>query len=172
MLTLTYLAVCEPSAHDAYSIYFPDLPGCASFAKDLLSIQNIATDALNLHIYGLRRDGLPIPEPSTKLNPSITAGNIVMPITIYPDIYPEIIRRQASNARAKVNCTIPAWLKRQANSQRVNYSHLLERALLDYLGISEDYSAKTERKPAPWHLSSDKATQDNNTSPETETKST
>ena len=39
------------------------------------------------------------------------------------------------NERVKTNITLPAWLKRIAEEQKVNYSRLLETALIDYLQI-------------------------------------
>ena len=34
MRKLTYLAVFEPAEDGAYSVYFPDLPGCVSWGAD------------------------------------------------------------------------------------------------------------------------------------------
>ena len=34
MRSLTYLAIFEPSA-DGYGVFFPDLPGCISFGKNI-----------------------------------------------------------------------------------------------------------------------------------------
>lgn len=34
MRKLTYPAVLEPAGGGAYSVYFPDLPGCISYGKD------------------------------------------------------------------------------------------------------------------------------------------
>jgi post-segregation antitoxin (ccd killing protein) len=37
----------------------------------------------------------------------------------------------------KTNLTIPAWLKEMAEAQGVNYSKVLQTALMDYLGINQ-----------------------------------
>lgn len=132
MNNLTYLAVCEPSDNNSYSIYFPDLPGCISFANSLVEVQQMAEEAASLHIYGLEQDGEAAPPPSAALDKADTEGNIVVPITIYPDLF----RLKKDNERVKTNITLPAWLKRRAEAQNVNYSRLLESALLDYLHIS------------------------------------
>ena len=47
-----------------------------------------------------------------------TGGNVVMPITIHPDLF----RMKKDNERIKPNITLPAWLKRVAEEQKVNYS--------------------------------------------------
>lgn len=45
------------------------------------------------------------------------------------------IRIKKDNERIKTNITLPAWLKRIAEEQKVNDSRLLETALIDYLQI-------------------------------------
>lgn len=131
MLNLTYLAVLEPGEDGSYGISFPDLPGCFSFADNLAEAEQMAAEAAELHVYGMEKDGEAIPEPSTSLSPEITAGMVVMPVTLHPDMY----RLKRDNERVKTNTTLPAWLKRIAEEQKVNYSRLLETALLDYLQI-------------------------------------
>ena len=58
------------------------------------------------------------------------AGYLVSPITVFPDL----VKNEIDNRRVKTNCTIPAWLKELAEQSGINYSQLLECALLDYLG--------------------------------------
>jgi predicted RNase H-like HicB family nuclease len=47
-----------------YSAYFPDLPGCIATGKTLDEVKRRMREALELHLRGMREDGLPIPEPS------------------------------------------------------------------------------------------------------------
>ncbi len=131
MLNLTYLAVLEPGEDGSYSISFPDLPGCFSYGNNLAEAQQMAEEAASLHVYGMERDGDEIPLPSLNLPKKTTAGNVVMPVTIHPDLY----RAKRDNERIKTNITLPAWLKRIAEEKKVNYSRLLETALIDYLQL-------------------------------------
>lgn len=132
MRKLTYLAVFEPS-NDGYGVYFPDLPGCISFGKTYEEAHREAEDALGLHIYGMEKDGDEIPEPSK--NPEISSetasGYLVSPVTIFPDI----VRDELDNRKVRTNVTIPAWLKAEAEQNNINYSKLLEAAVIEYLGI-------------------------------------
>lgn len=131
MLNLTYLAVLEPGEDGSYSIFFPDLPGCFSYGDNLAEAQRMAEEAASLHVYGMERDGDEIPTPSLNLPRESTDGKVVMPVTIHPDLY----RAKRDNERIKTNITLPAWLKRIAEEQKVNYSRLLETALIDYLQL-------------------------------------
>ena len=131
MQNLTYLAVFEPSTDGAYSIYFPDLPGCISFGNNLEEASRMAAEAASLHVYSMECDNEEIPTPSVNLSKEDTEGNVIMPVTIHPDLF----RMKKDNERIKTNITLPAWLKRIAEEQKVNYSRLLEAALIDYLQI-------------------------------------
>ena len=133
MRKLTYLAVFEPT-QTGYSVYFPDFPGCVSYGDDLEEAQKQAAEALGLHIYGMERDGDKIPLPSKKprIDPDTTAGYIVSPVSIFPDL----VKNDLDNRAVKTNLTIPAWLKELAEAEGVNYSKVLQAALMDYLGVS------------------------------------
>ena len=133
MLNTTYLAVLEPAENVGYGISFPDLPGCFSFGENLAEAQQMAAEAASLHVYGMECDGEEIPTPSVSLPQEVTDGMVIMPITIHPDLY----RIKRDNERIKTNITLPAWLKRIAEERKVNYSRLLESALIDYLQIPQ-----------------------------------
>lgn len=132
MKKVTYLAVFEPT-NDGYSVFFPDLPGCISFGSTFEQAQHEAADALGLHLYGMEKDGDEIPAPSSSPNidPDTAAGYLVSPVTVFP----ELVRNELDNKRVKTNVTLPLWLKDMAEGEHVNYSRLLESALIEYLNI-------------------------------------
>lgn len=130
MRSLTYLAVLEPS-EGGYGVFFPDLPGCISFGETIPDAQRNAREALELHAYGMEKDGDALPEPARQLAAEDIEGCVVTAVTIFPDI----VRNEMENRRVKTNVTIPLWLKELAETQKVNYSKLLENSLLEYLGV-------------------------------------
>lgn len=85
MVKLTYLAVLEPVS-DGFGVYFPDLPGCISFGKDIEEAQQMEMEALELHLYGMEKDGDPLPVPSKTLSKEDTENGIITAITILPDL--------------------------------------------------------------------------------------
>ena len=145
MRFVTYLAVFEPSA-DGYGVYFPDLPGCIGFGSSFEEAQRSAAEALGLHLYGMEQDGDEIPAPSKapKIDPETAPGFLVSPVTVYP----ELVKHELDNKRVKTNVTLPAWLKNAAEEQGVNYSRLLEAALMEYLGIDSPTVPKHSGKKA------------------------
>jgi predicted RNase H-like HicB family nuclease len=48
-----------------YSAYLPDLPGCVTTGKTLEEVKERMRRAVELHLRGMREDGLPIPEPTS-----------------------------------------------------------------------------------------------------------
>ena len=144
MRKATYLAVFEPSTN-GFGVYFPDLPGCISTGLSFVDAQQQAADALGLHLYGMEKDGDVIPSPSEtpQIDPETTAGYLVSPVTVFPDI----VRMELDTKAVKTNLTIPAWLKEMAEAQDVNFSKVLQAALLDVLGLTD--AVVPQQKTAP-----------------------
>lgn len=132
MEKVTYLAVFEPS-DDGYGVHFPDLPGCISFGSTFDEAIRAAVDALGLHLYGMEKDGDQIPAPSKNpvIDPDTEPGYLVAPVTVFPGI----VRNELDNKRLKTTIAIPAWLKHEADSRKINYSRLMEEALIEYMGL-------------------------------------
>jgi predicted RNase H-like HicB family nuclease len=63
---MQYAIVIEKVPGSNYSAYVPDLPGCVA-ADTLDEIKQLMTEAVEIHIAGMREDGLPIPDPSTEV---------------------------------------------------------------------------------------------------------
>jgi len=50
-----------------YSAYVPDLPGCVAAGETIYDITHDMAEAIQMHIDGMKEDGLPIPEPMTQV---------------------------------------------------------------------------------------------------------
>ncbi|MEG0076421.1 MAG: type II toxin-antitoxin system HicB family antitoxin [Erysipelotrichaceae bacterium] len=125
MRKLTYLAILE-KCNDGYGVYFPDLPGCASFGESMIEAIDNGKEALELHIHGMEKDGDDIPSASQNLD---LETDIIAPISVFPDF----IMNDMENRKVKMNITIPLWLKEKAEVERINLSELLEVELLQIL---------------------------------------
>ncbi len=62
---MKYAVVIEKGA-DSYAAYVPDLPGCIAVGDTFEEVERLIREAIALHIQGIREDGLPVPEPSTR----------------------------------------------------------------------------------------------------------
>ena len=67
-----FLIVIE-NAGSNYSAYSPDLPGCVATGDTREETERNMYEAIQMHIEGLREDGLPIPE-STAVAEYVVVG--------------------------------------------------------------------------------------------------
>ncbi len=64
---MRYAIVIE-KAQNNYSAYVPDLPGCIATGATIEEAEAQIREAIEFHIAGLREDGTPIPEPSSRVD--------------------------------------------------------------------------------------------------------
>lgn len=50
-----------------YGAYVPDLPGCVTTGDTLDELRTMMREAIEFHLDGMRADGLPIPEPASRV---------------------------------------------------------------------------------------------------------
>ncbi|MCL2767031.1 MAG: type II toxin-antitoxin system HicB family antitoxin [Peptococcaceae bacterium] len=125
MRKLTYYAVFEPSTKGSFGVYWPDLPGCTSFGKDLPHAERMAVEALGLHLYSMEKDSETLPPMTIPPFDEMPEGGIVMPIMVFPDI----VKNELDNRSVKANITLPSWLKDWAGTQGINLSQTLQTTL-------------------------------------------
>jgi predicted RNase H-like HicB family nuclease len=61
---MRYAIVIE-KAENNYAAYVPDLLGCVATGKTVEETEQQIREAIEIHLRGMREDGLPIPEPSS-----------------------------------------------------------------------------------------------------------
>ena len=114
-------------------ITFPDLPGCVSQARSDEEAVSMATEALELHLYGMEQTETPIPKPSRLSDvPTEPDERTILVTAIMP-----LVREDMETKAVKKTLTIPAWLNRAAEAAHVNFSALLQRSLREHLGIQD-----------------------------------
>lgn len=63
---MKYAVVIE-KAQGNYSAYVPDLPGCIATGLTVEEVEDEIREAITFHLEGIREDGLPIPEPTSRV---------------------------------------------------------------------------------------------------------
>ncbi len=61
MMGVRFVAVVIQTRRSDYSVHFPDLPGCVTAGKTRVEVRQRATEALSLHLDGMKKGGVPIP---------------------------------------------------------------------------------------------------------------
>jgi predicted RNase H-like HicB family nuclease len=58
-------AIVVERAERNYAAYVPDLPGCVATGATVEEAEALLREAIEVHVTGLREDGLPVPAPSS-----------------------------------------------------------------------------------------------------------
>jgi len=61
-----YAVVLEKTSN-GWSAYVPDLPGLGVAAATIEETERLIREGIEVHLEGMRDDGLPIPEPSARV---------------------------------------------------------------------------------------------------------
>ncbi len=70
-----YIALIHKDPHSDYAVSFPDFDGCITAAPTLDQARVLASEALALHVQGMREDGEGLPEPSSLQHVMATREN-------------------------------------------------------------------------------------------------
>lgn len=61
---MRYVVIIERGGR-SHSAYLPDLPGCIATGKTIEELKRRMSEAVELHLRGMREDGLSIPKPTS-----------------------------------------------------------------------------------------------------------
>jgi predicted RNase H-like HicB family nuclease len=61
-------AIVVEKAGSNFAAYVPDLPGCVATGETKEEVERFIRQAIALHLEGLAEDGLPVPEPTSKVD--------------------------------------------------------------------------------------------------------
>lgn len=64
---MRYAVVIE-KAEGNFSAYVPDLPGCVATGATVAEAESLIREAIEFHLSGLRDDGQPVPQPSSRVD--------------------------------------------------------------------------------------------------------
>ncbi|MBQ2986351.1 MAG: type II toxin-antitoxin system HicB family antitoxin [Faecalimonas sp.] len=127
-MKLIYPAIFYPYSDGSggYVVEFPDLPGCVTGGKDLAEALEMAVDAASGWVLDELEEGNPVPRASKYQEVQPKDSGQVNMILLNMDEYAERYGEKA----VRKNVTIPAWLNTFAEKQSINFSQVLQEALL------------------------------------------
>lgn len=112
---------------EGYLVTVPDFD-CNTQGKDIADAMFMARDVIGLMGITLEDMGKEIPEPDTATY-ELAAGDI----ELYVDVDFTEYRKRNDNKKVKKTLSIPSWLNEKAESEHVNFSRVLEEALIERL---------------------------------------
>ena len=128
MAKYIYPAVFEKEG-DQYSISFPDLPNCFTQGEDLQDALEMAQDALCLVLYHMEKEGKEFPAATDIKKVEVSDNAFVTLIECDTFEYEKFYKSKA----VKKTLTIPEWLNDMAVKENINFSNVLQNALMEQL---------------------------------------
>ncbi len=132
MAKYVYPAIFTKEKEGGYSVAFPDVPGCYTQGESLSEAMEMAQDALGLMLCTYEDKGLTIKLPS-EINSFNLADNEIVTLILCDTLE---VRKEIDNKAVKKTLTLPSWLNTMAERNNVNFSAVLQTALIEKLGLS------------------------------------
>lgn len=131
-MKLVYPAIFTPCLEkDGFTVEVPDLPGCVTEGDSLADAIEMGTDAASGWVLDELEEGNSIP-PASELSTIVTEdGSFKSLLVLDMDAYSE---KYGTNVVRK-NITIPAWLNTYGEKNNINFSKVLQEALLKKANI-------------------------------------
>lgn len=130
MAKYIYPAVFTKEEDGGYSVVFPDLESCYTCGDTLEQAMDMAEDCLALVLYGYETDQKEIPAASSIDSISTSSDEFVSLIKCDTLSY----RKQYSSKAVKKTLTIPEWMNDEGMRAGINFSQLLQDALMQKIG--------------------------------------
>ena len=124
-MVYVYPATIQHEEDGRYSIWFEDLPGCATSGETLADAIMMARDAMGGWLDCAMAHGDEIRTPSNLNDIALESGQMITLV----DMDLEAYRRDNDQRAVKKTLTIPAWLNTRAERAGVNFSQVLQEAL-------------------------------------------
>lgn len=131
MAKYLYPAFFKLEENGMYTVKFLDLPHCYTQGDNLTDAHEMATDVLNLTLYGMEEEQKPIPPATSPNNMNVPDGCFVTLIAADTLEY----RKFYDNKAVKKTLSIPQWLNTLAEREDINFSQVLQEALKERLHV-------------------------------------
>ncbi len=125
MNQLFYPAVFHKAEEGGFWISFPDIPECLTEGDDFSQAYRMATEALGLALVSRKKEHLELPLPSAPDSIQTEGGTLV----VIEFNMLEYMKKHNSRA-VKKTLSIPEWLNEEAIDLGLNFSQILQEALL------------------------------------------
>lgn len=130
MSKLFYPAMFHEAEEGGFWISFPDMPECLTEGDDMQQAYERAVEALGLALVSREEDGEELPIPSEIGEIRNEDGTIVI---VEFDMLE--YKKKHSGRAVKKTLSIPEWLNEEAVARGVNFSSVLQEALMAKLNI-------------------------------------
>lgn len=126
MNKLFFPAIFHQAEEGGFWISFPDFPECLTEGDNMESAYEMAMDALGLAITSRQREGQEIPKASSPSEVQIENDSFLVVVEFDMLLY----KKRTGSRAVKKTLSIPEWLNEEATALGVNFSQVLQEALM------------------------------------------
>lgn len=119
------------AAGNDYIVDIPDF-NISTEGKNIADAIDMARDAICLTGITYQDDNIAIPAASD-IKDIIAKDNQILTLV---DCDFDEYRKSIDNKAVKKNCTLPSWLNKKAEAAHINFSSVLQEALIEKLGLN------------------------------------
>ena len=127
---LFYPAVFHKAEEGGFWISFPDIPECLTQGDDMQQAYEMAVEALGLSLTTMEEAGEELPEASSLEQINTEEGFLVV-----VEFDMAEYRRKHFSRAVKKTLSIPEWLNEAAMRQNINFSQVLQEALMQKIDM-------------------------------------
>lgn len=123
---LFYPALFHQAEEGGFWVSFPDFPECLTEGDNMEDAYEMAFDALGLTISDKLQNNELLPVPSSFENIAVNPGSFLVVVEFDKLAY----NRKHNSKAVKKTLSIPEWLNEEAIALGVNFSQVLQEALM------------------------------------------
>ena len=130
MKKLFYPAIFHVAEEGGFWITFPDIPECMTQGDDMQEAYEMAVDALGLALASREQEKQEIPSPSALSEIHVDANEYCVIVEFDMLAY----KKRTNPKSVKKTLSIPEWLNEEATALGINFSQVLQEALIQKVG--------------------------------------
>lgn len=127
MNKLFYPALFHKAEEGGFWVTFPDLPECMTQGDDMEEAYSMAVDALGLCLADMEKSHTPFPAATSADLIAAEPNSFLVVIEFDLLAY----KKRTNSTAVKKTLSIPEWLNEEALSLNVNFSQVLQDALIE-----------------------------------------
>jgi predicted RNase H-like HicB family nuclease len=131
MKKIFYPAIFQSDENDSFTVFFPDIDGCVTNGTSMENAYEMAFDALGLVISYMQDHNETIPKASKPQEIKLEEGQFIVVIEFDMESY----KKKHNSKAVKKTLSIPEWLNEEAIAKGINFSQVLQEALMNKMQI-------------------------------------
>jgi len=132
MNKIFYPAIFHKAEEGGFWITFPDIPECMTQGDDMQQAYEMAVDALGLAITSRQEEKIDLPAPSLPYDLTVNMDEFCVVIEFDLLAY----KKRTNSKAVKKTLSIPEWLNEEAMALGINFSQVLQEALMQKVGAN------------------------------------